>query len=208
MALHAQNIAIMAGAVGDEVETSRPGSSRAVDGSGRRRPERSGRTQAHRTSLGPAKAAHPFDPSSSKTPKHKRGTHAQDDQTENEPGGQCRDGCRITRAGAVEAADKVRVGVLTDMTGFAANSTGPGSVVAAKLAIEDFKAENPALQVELVAVRPPEQARHRLGHCPAVDRARNRSTQFWTCRSPPWRSACRKPCEAQRRPSSRSGPGR
>jgi branched-chain amino acid transport system substrate-binding protein len=53
-------------------------------------------------------------------------------------------------AGAAEAADKVRLGVLTDMTGFAADSTGPGSVVAAKLAIEDFKAEKPGLQVELV----------------------------------------------------------
>ena len=53
-------------------------------------------------------------------------------------------------SGLAEAADKVRLGVLTDMTGFAADSTGPGSVVAAKLAIEDFKAENPRLQVELV----------------------------------------------------------
>lgn len=44
----------------------------------------------------------------------------------------------------------VKLGVLTDLSGFAADSTGPGSVVAARLAIEDFKAEKPDLKVELV----------------------------------------------------------
>ncbi|MDB5616639.1 ABC transporter substrate-binding protein [Tardiphaga sp.] len=44
----------------------------------------------------------------------------------------------------------IKVGVLTDLSGFAADSTGPGSVVAAKLAIEDFKAEKPGLNVELI----------------------------------------------------------
>jgi branched-chain amino acid transport system substrate-binding protein len=47
-------------------------------------------------------------------------------------------------------AEKVRLGVLTDMTGFAADSTGPGSVVATKFAIEDFHKESPATQVELL----------------------------------------------------------
>jgi branched-chain amino acid transport system substrate-binding protein len=44
----------------------------------------------------------------------------------------------------------LKLGVLTDLSGFAADSTGPGSVVAAKLAIEDFKAEKPDLKVELM----------------------------------------------------------
>ncbi|MEH2512952.1 branched-chain amino acid transport system substrate-binding protein [Nitrobacteraceae bacterium AZCC 1564] len=44
----------------------------------------------------------------------------------------------------------IKLGVLTDLSGFAADSTGPGSVVAAKLAIEDFKAEKPDLKVELI----------------------------------------------------------
>ncbi len=44
----------------------------------------------------------------------------------------------------------IKLGVLTDLSGFAADSTGPGSVVAAKLAIEDFKAEKPDLTVELI----------------------------------------------------------
>ena len=46
--------------------------------------------------------------------------------------------------------DRVKVGVLTDLSGFASDSTGEGSVVAARLAIEDFRKEQPKLQVELV----------------------------------------------------------
>jgi branched-chain amino acid transport system substrate-binding protein len=50
-----------------------------------------------------------------------------------------------------EIANKtLKLGVLTDLSGFAADSTGPGSVVAAKLAIEDFKAEKPDLKIELM----------------------------------------------------------
>jgi len=44
----------------------------------------------------------------------------------------------------------IKLGVLTDLSGFAADSTGPGSVVAARLAIEDFKTEKPDLKVELM----------------------------------------------------------
>lgn len=46
--------------------------------------------------------------------------------------------------------NRVRIGVLTDLSGFASDSTGEGSVVAARLAVEDFKAEQPKLQVEIV----------------------------------------------------------
>ena len=53
-------------------------------------------------------------------------------------------------AGAEIANKSLKLGVLTDLSGFAADSTGPGSVVAAKLAIEDFKAEKPDLKVELM----------------------------------------------------------
>ena len=35
----------------------------------------------------------------------------------------------------------IKVGVLTDLSGFAADSTGEGSVVAARLAVEDFRKE-------------------------------------------------------------------
>ncbi|MGA0597501.1 ABC transporter substrate-binding protein [Enterovirga sp. CN4-39] len=46
--------------------------------------------------------------------------------------------------------NKVKVGVLTDLSGFAADSTGEGSVVAARLAIEDFAKENGKIQVALI----------------------------------------------------------
>ncbi len=40
-------------------------------------------------------------------------------------------------------AGKIRLGVLTDLSGFASDSTGIGSVAAAQLAVEDFKKERP-----------------------------------------------------------------
>lgn len=48
------------------------------------------------------------------------------------------------------ANNTLKLGVLTDLSGFAADSAGPGSVVAAKLAVEDFKAEKPDLKVEVI----------------------------------------------------------
>jgi branched-chain amino acid transport system substrate-binding protein len=47
--------------------------------------------------------------------------------------------------------NKIKVGVLTDMSGFASDTTGEGSVNAARLAIEDFKKENPAVEVDLIS---------------------------------------------------------
>jgi branched-chain amino acid transport system substrate-binding protein len=49
------------------------------------------------------------------------------------------------------AADRpIRIGVLTDMTGVYAANTGPGSVLGAQLAVEDFAQSHPDLKVELV----------------------------------------------------------
>ncbi|MEA2771076.1 MAG: branched-chain amino acid transport system substrate-binding protein [Acetobacteraceae bacterium] len=45
----------------------------------------------------------------------------------------------------------VKVGVLTDMTGPFADQGGPGSVVAAKMAAEDFAPESKGLKVEILA---------------------------------------------------------
>ena len=45
----------------------------------------------------------------------------------------------------------IRIGVLTDMTGAYAANSGPGSVVAAQLAIDDFAKLHPELKVELVS---------------------------------------------------------
>lgn len=44
----------------------------------------------------------------------------------------------------------VKLGVLTDLSGFAADSTGEGSVVAARLAVEDFRKEQPGIKVEVI----------------------------------------------------------
>ncbi|MDI4655631.1 ABC transporter substrate-binding protein [Xanthobacter autotrophicus] len=46
----------------------------------------------------------------------------------------------------------IRIGVLTDLSGFASDSTGIGSVTAAKLAVEDFKKEKPAIAVEVISL--------------------------------------------------------
>jgi branched-chain amino acid transport system substrate-binding protein len=48
------------------------------------------------------------------------------------------------------ANNTIKLGVLTDINGTAADSTGLGSVAAARLAIEDFKKEKPDIKVELV----------------------------------------------------------
>lgn len=56
----------------------------------------------------------------------------------------------MTPATAQIANNTIKLGVLTDLTGIATDSTGAGSVAAARLAIEDFKAEKPDIKVELV----------------------------------------------------------
>jgi branched-chain amino acid transport system substrate-binding protein len=45
----------------------------------------------------------------------------------------------------------IRIGVLTDMAGVYAANTGPGSVVGAQLAVEDFLKTNPGFPVDLVS---------------------------------------------------------
>ena len=45
----------------------------------------------------------------------------------------------------------VKIGVLTDMSSLYADATGPGSVAAAKMAIDDFTRDHPSVKVELVS---------------------------------------------------------
>ncbi len=45
----------------------------------------------------------------------------------------------------------VRIGVVNDQTGFLADPTGKGSVVAAQMAVEDFRQRAPGIRVEVVA---------------------------------------------------------
>jgi branched-chain amino acid transport system substrate-binding protein len=52
---------------------------------------------------------------------------------------------------AAHAQQTVKIGVLNDMSGLYADLGGPGSVNAAKLAVEDFAKINPNLKVEIVS---------------------------------------------------------
>ncbi len=54
-------------------------------------------------------------------------------------------------ASAADAQTKVKIGVLTDMSSLYSDLSGPGSVWAAKKAVEDFNATNKDLQVEVVS---------------------------------------------------------
>jgi branched-chain amino acid transport system substrate-binding protein len=45
----------------------------------------------------------------------------------------------------------VKIGVLTDMSGIYSDIGGPGSVVAAKLAVEDFRPAAKGMKVEIVS---------------------------------------------------------
>ncbi len=50
-----------------------------------------------------------------------------------------------------QVPNPVRIGVLTDMSGPFSDQVGPGSVAAARLAAEDFKAESQGMTVEIVS---------------------------------------------------------
>ena len=52
---------------------------------------------------------------------------------------------------AANAQQKVKIGVLNDMSGLYRDLGGPGSLEAAKLAVEDFAKINPNLKVEIVS---------------------------------------------------------
>ena len=57
----------------------------------------------------------------------------------------------VLKPAAAEISDGVvKIGVLNDQSSLFADATGSGSVVAAKLAIEDFEAKHPDIKVELL----------------------------------------------------------
>ena len=57
----------------------------------------------------------------------------------------------VSCAGAAEAQVSVKLGVLNDMSGLYADISGPGSVVAAQMAVEDFKAADKGIKAEIVS---------------------------------------------------------
>jgi branched-chain amino acid transport system substrate-binding protein len=61
-------------------------------------------------------------------------------------------GLGVARPQIARAADQtIRIGVLTDMAGTYASQTGPGSVLGARFAIDDFRKQHPEIKVELLA---------------------------------------------------------
>ena len=56
----------------------------------------------------------------------------------------------VSQTRAEIPGNRVKIGVLTDMSDFASDSTGMGSVVAARLAVEDFAGELPGVTVEVI----------------------------------------------------------
>jgi branched-chain amino acid transport system substrate-binding protein len=57
----------------------------------------------------------------------------------------------LLAATVANAETQVKIGVMNDRSGLYADMSGEGSVVAAKLAIEDFKAADKGLKVEVVS---------------------------------------------------------
>ena len=57
----------------------------------------------------------------------------------------------LLAATAANAETQVKIGVMNDRSGLYADVSGEGSVVAAKLAIEDFKAADKGLKVEVIS---------------------------------------------------------
>ena len=53
-------------------------------------------------------------------------------------------------AGAAQAQTSVKLGVLNDMSGLYADISGPGSLVAANMAVEDFKAASKGIKGEVI----------------------------------------------------------
>ena len=97
-------------------------------------------------------------------------------------------------AGAhADDATPLRIGVFTDMSSLYADITGPGSVAAAKMAVEDFLAGPHKMkrQIEVAERRSYEQGRSRSQHCPGVDRPQQCRSDHRRRRTHPWRSAVR-----------------
>ncbi len=57
----------------------------------------------------------------------------------------------VAMTGAAQAQTSVKLGVLNDRSGVYSDLTGEGSVVAARLAVEDFKATEKGIKVDIVA---------------------------------------------------------
>ena len=73
----------------------------------------------------------------------------------------------LAPAAALAQTKPVRIGVINDMSSVYSDFQGPGSVLAAQMAVEDFNKQlEPQGRGHLR--RSPEQARYRIGDCAAL----------------------------------------
>ncbi len=94
--------------------------------------------------------------------------------------------CAVAATQAL-AQTPVKIGVLNDRSGVYADIAGEGSVVAARMAVEDFKAAEKGLKVEIVAAD--HQNKPDVGASIAGNgTTATGSTRSSTCRPPRWRS--------------------
>ncbi len=94
--------------------------------------------------------------------------------------------CAVAATQAL-AQTPVKIGVLNDRSGVYADIAGEGSVVAARMAVEDFKAAEKGLKVEIVAAD--HQNKPDVGASIARQwYDRDGSTRSSTSRPPRWRS--------------------
>ena len=56
--------------------------------------------------------------------------------------------------GSAAGQSSIKIGVMSDMTGPYADFSGPGSLEAVKMAVEDFRALNPAISIDVVSADP------------------------------------------------------
>ena len=63
----------------------------------------------------------------------------------------CSIGLGLVLTGVAHAQIPVKLGVLNDRTGVYSDLTGEGSVIAARMAVEDFKATEKGITVDIVA---------------------------------------------------------
>jgi branched-chain amino acid transport system substrate-binding protein len=80
----------------------------------------------------------------------------------------------------------IKIGVMNDMSGLYADITGPGSVIAARMAVEDFGAEKKGMKVEIVSAD--HQNKPDIGSSIARSGSTpTRSMRSSTCRPRRWR---------------------
>ncbi|MGA0594025.1 ABC transporter substrate-binding protein [Enterovirga sp. CN4-39] len=60
-------------------------------------------------------------------------------------------GLAVATAAAAQSGPPIRIGVLSDLGGGFADVSGPGSVLAAKMAAEDYRAKHPGRAVEVIS---------------------------------------------------------